>query len=82
MITSGVGFIELGSVAVARLTDLRDLDIVGMRDDAKGIQQPHHDTNHDDGVKNFFDLAVHRDVGIDQPEQHADDDQSYDKGYQ
>lgn len=55
--------------------DLRDADVASVIDDAKGRQQPHdHADDHDD-VENLFDLRIHRDVGVDQPEQHADDDQ-------
>ena len=47
-----------------------------MIENAEGKQQPHDDANHHDGVENFFNLSVHRDIGVDQSEQHADDDQS------
>jgi hypothetical protein len=58
------------------LPDLRHMDVARMAENAKDRQQPHDDTNHDDDVENFFNLPVHRDVGIDQPEQHANDNQS------
>ena len=54
----------------------RNPDISTMIENAEGVQQPHDDANHHDDVENFFDLSVHRDVGVDQPEQHTDDDQS------
>ena len=47
-----------------------------MIENAEGKQQPHDDANHHDDIENFFYLSVHRNIGIDQPEQHADDDQS------
>ena len=55
--------------------DLRHMDVARMIDDAEHGQQPHDDTNHHDDVENFFDFSVHRNVGIDEPEQHTDDDE-------
>jgi hypothetical protein len=63
------------------LPDLGDADIAGMIDDAEGIQQPHNDADHDDDVENLFNLSIHRDIVVDQPEQHTDDDQSDDERY-
>ena len=56
-------------------------DIAAVIQNAERIQQPNDDADHDHDVENFFDLAVHRDVTVDQPEQHADDDESDDEGY-
>ena len=53
-----------------------------MTDDAKGAQQPHDHANHHDDVEDLFDFCIHRDVGVDQPEQYAHDDQSDDEIYQ
>jgi hypothetical protein len=54
--------------------NLREADLVRVIKNAEGDQQPHDDADHHDDIENVFDLPVHRDVGIDQPEQHADDD--------
>src|SRR5450432_4484775 len=58
--------------------NLRDTDIAAMAENAKNGQQPHDDADYNHDVENFFNFPVHRDIGIDQPEQHADDDQSDD----
>jgi hypothetical protein len=57
------------------LLDSRNTDIVGVIENAEGKQQPYNDANHHDNVENFLDLSVHRNVGINQPEQYPDDDQ-------
>ena len=45
------------------------------------IQQPKdHDDHHHD-IEDVFDLPVHGDVGVDEPEQDANDDESYDDCY-
>jgi hypothetical protein len=49
-----------------------------MAPNAKYIQQSkyyHHD--HRD-IEDFFDLPIHRDVGVDEPEQNSDNDESDD----
>jgi hypothetical protein len=66
----------------SRLPDPRDTDIARVIENAEGKQQPHDDANYHDDVENSFDLPVHRDVGINQPEQHANNDQSDDERYQ
>ena len=57
------------------LSDPRDADVAGVMENAEGEQQPDHDANDHDGVEDGFYLSVHRDVVVDEPEQHADDDQ-------
>lgn len=64
------------------LLDLRNTDVSAVMENAEGKQQPYHDANDDDGVEDLFDLSVHRDIGVDQPEQHADDDQGDYEGNQ
>jgi len=61
------------------LANLWDADVAGMVEDAEGIEQPHDDANDHDNVQDFFDFPVHRDIGVDQPEQHTHDDQGDDK---
>jgi hypothetical protein len=61
------------------LLDLRDMDVSSVMENAEGKQKPHNDANDNDDVENFFDLSVHWNVAIDQPEQDADDDQGDDE---
>jgi hypothetical protein len=61
------------------LLGLRDMDVSRVMENAEGKQEPNNDANDHDGVKDFFNLSVHRNVGIDQPEQHADDHQGDDE---
>ena len=58
------------------LLDLRHPEVMGVAQNAKDRQEPHHDANHRDGVENIFDLSIHRNAGVDQPEDHPDDDES------
>jgi hypothetical protein len=48
-------------------------------ENAKGKQQPDDDANDDDNVENFFYLSIHRNIGVDEPEQYADDYQGDDE---
>lgn len=57
--------------------DLGNGDFVGVIDNAKSIQEPNDYTNHHDDIKNLLNFTIHRDVGIDKPEQYADYDQGY-----
>jgi MFS family permease len=41
-------------------------------DNAEDLQQPQHDGDHHHDVQNIFDLPVHGNVGVDQPQQNAD----------
>jgi hypothetical protein len=63
---------------LSKILDPRKLDVSSVIDNSKGVQQPDDDANHHDNVEDLFDLSVHRDVGIDKPEQHAHDNQRYD----
>jgi hypothetical protein len=45
---------------------------------AKSLQQPKHDADDDNSVEDTFDLSVHGQVIIDEPKQHANDDQDDD----
>src|ERR1035437_1344719 len=51
-------------------------DFPRMSQHAEAVRQPYDHCNHDDDVENTLNLPVHRDVCVDEPEQHADDDQS------
>jgi hypothetical protein len=42
--------------------------------ESESLEQPDHDSDHNNDIKNVFDLAIHRDVGVYQPKQHSDDD--------
>lgn len=52
---------------------------MGVADDAKGIEQPDDDADQHHHVQDAFDGGVHRNVGVDQPEQDADDDEGDDQ---
>jgi len=62
------------------LVDLRHLDVAGMAEDAEGGKKPDHDADDDNNVEDLFDLGIHGNVIIDEPEKDADDDESYEKG--
>lgn len=47
-----------------------------MAENAKGGQEPDYDADDYDDVENLFDLRIHGNVAIDQPEQDADDNES------
>jgi hypothetical protein len=47
---------------------------------AKGRQQPDDNTDHHDYIDNLFYLSVHRNIGVDEPEQYADDNLGDDEG--
>ena len=51
-----------------------------MAQHAEGIEQPNDDHGDNDEVEDAFDRPLHGDVGVDEPEHHADDDQSEDNG--
>ncbi len=38
-------------------------------------KKPKNYADHYNDVEDVLNLSVHRDIGVDQPEQHADDDQ-------
>src|ERR1035437_29901 len=40
------------------------------------VQQPQDDRNDDGDVQNLLDLSIHRDVSVDQPQEHPDNYQS------
>jgi hypothetical protein len=58
---------------------LRDTNVARMVEHTKGKQQPYDDTDYHDNIQDILDFAIHRDVIIDEPKQHADDNQCYDK---
>ena len=61
------------------LVDLWHPDVSRVTDDAKHRQQPCDYADYHDDVEDFFDLAVHWDAGIAQPEQHANNNQRDDE---
>jgi hypothetical protein len=63
------------------LTDPRNANVSAVIEDAEGIEEPKYNANHHDDVKDLFDLSIHRDVGVHQPEQHSDNYQSDYKRY-
>jgi hypothetical protein len=60
--------------------DIRQADFAAMPEYAEAVEQPEDHGDHDEDVEDLFDRGRHRDVGIDEPEQHADDDQSENSG--
>jgi hypothetical protein len=62
--------------------DLRHGDRMDATDDAKHIQQPDDHTDDYYDIQNLFDLPIHGNVGIDQPEQDSDDNQGDDDSYE
>src|SRR5688572_27337607 len=69
-----------GAVGPPPSLDPGDANVSRMADDAKGVKQPNDDADHHHDVEDVLNFAVHRDVGVDQPEQHADDDEGDDEG--
>ena len=61
---------------ISSLLNARDADASCVAEDAEDVQKPEDNANHDDNIEYLLNLSVHRDVGVDQPEQHADDDQA------
>jgi hypothetical protein len=55
------------------------LNLVGVINDPEGVQQPNHHANNHDDIEYILNFAVHRDIGVDQPQQNPDDNQSYDE---
>jgi hypothetical protein len=43
--------------------------------DSKCLQQPDDHRDHDDDIEQALDFAVHRDEGVDEPQQHPNNDQ-------
>jgi hypothetical protein len=62
-----------------RLHLMSNVDIGQRVDQAEDLQQPKNDRDHDDGIQDPFDLSIHRDVGVDQPQHNADDNQNENK---
>jgi len=53
----------------------RDTDLSSVTENPKGRQQPDDNADDHNHVQDVLYLSVHRDVGIDQPEQDTDDDE-------
>lgn len=45
----------------------------------KSIEQPDHSGNYNNAIEKPFDLAIHGDVVVNQPKQHANNDQRNNK---
>ena len=67
-----------GRTGARTLLDHRHADGPGARDDAERVEEPDDDGDHDDGVHERLDRALHRDEPVYQPEEKADDDQRED----
>ena len=53
-------------------------DFSRVTQDAEAVQEPDDDRDHDNEVENGFNRRSHGDVGVDEPQQHANDDQGED----
>jgi hypothetical protein len=60
------------------LASAADLNAAKRAQHSKRLQQPEHDRNDDDDIQDVLDLSVHGDIGVDEPKQHANDDQDND----
>ena len=69
---------DAGIAAGAVSPALVDVDRTQRAEQAQCLEQPQYDDDDDDDIEDVFDLAVHRDVVVDQPQQHADHDQHHD----
>lgn len=61
----------------APLPHRRQSHIPGV-DDTEAVEQPQDYDDHDHDVEDLFDRGLHGDIGVDQPEDHADDYQGND----
>jgi hypothetical protein len=52
-----------------------DFDVLKRAQQTEYLQQVNHHRDHDDGVQESRNLGIHRDIGVDEPQQHADDNQ-------
>jgi len=52
-----------------------NVDMVQPVEDAEDIEQPQDHHDHDDAIENRFNVALHGDEPIDEPEQNAHNDQ-------
>jgi hypothetical protein len=50
------------------------LNVIRVAENTESGQEPNDDANHHDNVEDLLDLPVHGNVGINQPEQHANYD--------
>ena len=54
------------------------MDICEINEKTEHFEQPYNNNDHNNDVQYLFDLAIHRDVGVDQPEKNSNHDQSDD----
>jgi hypothetical protein len=55
-----------------------DVNIGERTQKAKSLQQPQHHANHNDGIEDTFNGTVHWNIVVDEPKEHANNNQ-YDK---
>lgn len=65
----------------AQLFHFGKMNISGLVEDTEAVQQPEDYHDHDDDVEDLFDRPLHRNVGVDQPEDYANDNQGNDYVY-
>jgi hypothetical protein len=58
--------------------DMADLDVFKGAQEPDNLKQVDHHRNHNNRVQDAFDFAIHGNVGVHEPEKHADNDQNSD----
>ena len=58
--------------------DMADFDIFKSPEESEDLEQIDHHRNHDNRIQDVFDFAVHRSVGVCEPEKKSNDDQHAD----
>src|SRR6185503_14805857 len=62
----------------SRAGDMTDLDILEGAEKSENLQQVDDHRDHNDGIQDTFDFAVHGNVVVYEPEEHSDNDQDTD----
>jgi hypothetical protein len=55
--------------------DMANLDAFEGTKEPENLKQVENHRNHDNRIQDAFDLGIHGDVGIHEPEEHSDNDQ-------
>ncbi len=63
------------------LPKLRHPHVIGVAQYAECGEQPDDDTDDHHDVEDLFNLGIHGDIGINEPQDYADYDESYYEGY-
>jgi hypothetical protein len=71
-------------IAIERASSMADVKLREIVEEPEYLQKPKDDGNDYDGIEDSFDLSLHRDKAIDEPQQDANDDKGEnqsDKGH-